>query len=517
MRRLHYILLLLCLAQITARADERRVVVLANGNMPESVELARYYLSARELSDERLCVLDLPTGEQMSRVQYHQQLREPLLAFLRERGWIEQERRPNQMIDGHETPWITTASTVDYVVSVYGVPLRIGDTRFRLMTRVTDRLGHPRFKNLAALDSELALLLSKPYDIAGPAPNPLFARILLSRQAEDRSFILTTARLDGPNPDVVRRMIDDTLFAERYGLHGRMVFDARGLAGGAYFPGDYWIREAQAQFVRLGYETEIDMQEEVLATGYPIEDVALYFGWYTEHMTGALARENFRFRPGAIAYHIHSASASTLRSERRYWAGPLVARGAAFTMGAVSEPFLTYTPELNILAERLVSGYTIGDAVLLSQRTLSWQITVIGDPLYQPFATPLSEQIARLREEGRPEIEWAYVRQANLMIMQGRFNPALAFLRGALRETDSLVIREKLGDLYVMNELYNEAGRHYEEIVNRAKTAETAVRVGARWIHVLQRLGQFERGERMKQKLKNDWPDSAAILWLDQF
>jgi tetratricopeptide (TPR) repeat protein len=259
------------------------------------------------------------------------------------------------------------------------------------------------------------------------------------------------------------------------------------------------------------------MQEEVLATGHPIEDVALYFGWYTEHASGALARENFRFRPGAIAYHIHSASASTLRSERRYWAGPLVARGAAFTMGAVSEPFLTYTPELNILAERLVSGYAIGDAVLLSQRSLSWQMTIIGDPLYRPFSTPLSEQIVRLREEGKPEIEWAYVRQANLMIMQGRFNPALAYLRAALRETDSLVIREKLGDLYVMNELFNEAGRYYEEVLNRAETAETAVRVGARWIQVLQRLGQSERGERLKQKLKSDWPDSPAIQWLDRF
>ena len=35
------------------------------------------------------------------------------------------------------------------------------------------------------------------------------------------------SRLDGPDPDTVRRLIDDALLVEKEGLKGRAYFDAR--------------------------------------------------------------------------------------------------------------------------------------------------------------------------------------------------------------------------------------------------------------------------------------------------
>ena len=47
------------------------------------------------------------------------------------------------------------------------------------------------------------------------------------------------------------------------------------------------------------------------------------------------------FMPGAFAYHLHSFSATTLRSASQGWCGPLLAKGATCTMGCVYEPYLT--------------------------------------------------------------------------------------------------------------------------------------------------------------------------------
>ena len=54
-------------------------------------------------------------------------------------------------------------------------------------------------------------------------------------------------------------------------------------------------------------------------------------------------------------------------------------------MGCVYEPFLQFTPNIAIFLESLGNGYTFGEAAWASQLALSWQTTVIGDPLYQPF------------------------------------------------------------------------------------------------------------------------------------
>ena len=53
--------------------------------------------------------------------------------------------------------------------------------------------------------------------------------------------------------------------------------------------------------------------------------------------------------------------------------------GAAVTLGAVGEPFLSFTPQVNILADRLCRGYAFGDSAYMSLQVVSWQITVIGD------------------------------------------------------------------------------------------------------------------------------------------
>ncbi len=72
--------------------DSNLVIVLANKNIPSSLELADYYMAARDLSSNQLCVLDLPITEEMTRSEYENRLRDPLLKFLRDKKWIRQKR-----------------------------------------------------------------------------------------------------------------------------------------------------------------------------------------------------------------------------------------------------------------------------------------------------------------------------------------------------------------------------------------------------------------------------------------
>jgi hypothetical protein len=93
-----------------------------------------------------------------------------------------------------------------------------------------------------------------------------------------------------------------------------------------------------------------------------------------------------QFVPGAVAVHIHSFSARTLRDPNANWVAPLVTRGVAATTGNVYEPYLDLTPHLDVLNERLLQGFTFAESVYMSLKVLSWMTTVVGDPLYRPFA-----------------------------------------------------------------------------------------------------------------------------------
>jgi hypothetical protein len=150
--------------------------------------------------------------------------------------------------------------------------------------------------------------------------------------------------------------------------------------------GDQWLEGAAKACVAAGIPTVVDRFKDTLPTNYPMTDAAWYFGWYAEHVNGPLLAPDFRFRRGAVAVHLHSFSAAQLADPQRNWCAPLLARGAAATLGNVYEPFLQMTHELDTFLVRLLDGHTLVESAYMASRGLSWQSVVIGDPLYRPFA-----------------------------------------------------------------------------------------------------------------------------------
>ncbi|HUC83765.1 MAG TPA: hypothetical protein VL970_01125, partial [Candidatus Acidoferrales bacterium] len=94
-------------------------------------------------------------------------------------------------------------------------------------------------------------------------------------------------------------------------------------------------------------------------------------------------------------------------------------------------------------------GFTFGEAAWASQMVLSWQTTVIGDPLYQPFKfTPL-EVHTQLARTHNPLIEWSFERLVNLDRERGARGPQLeTFLENLPATAHSAVLSEKLAEIY---------------------------------------------------------------------
>jgi tetratricopeptide (TPR) repeat protein len=118
-------------------------------------------------------------------------------------------------------------------------------------------------------------------------------------------------------------------------------------------------------------------------------------------------------------------------------------------MGCVYEPYLQFTPNVAFFLESFGDGYTFGEAAWASQLALSWQTTVIGDPLYQPFKKSPTELHAQLARTKNPLIEWSFERLVNLDLVHGAREPQLEkFLEDLPATATSAVLTEKLASLY---------------------------------------------------------------------
>ncbi len=137
---------------------------------------------------------------------------------------------------------------------------------------------------------------------------------------------------------------------------------------------------------KVGVPVVYDDLPAVFPDGYPVTDCSLCYGWYASGICGPFASPDFRFLPGAIAVHIHSFSANTLRDPGANWVAPLLMHGAAASLGNVYEPYLQLTPYLDIFNDRLLRGLTFAESAYMSLHALSWMTTIVGDPLYRPFA-----------------------------------------------------------------------------------------------------------------------------------
>lgn len=394
--------LLLLTASPAFALDPADVVVVANKTVPESGRVAEHYLAKRKVPAANLVLLDLPSGEDISRADYESRLAGPLRKALADRK-----------------------DAVKVILTVYGVPLRVGrqestaDEKAELAKlapeldaarkaveklekdkadakdvaaarRTRDFLDLKRRslshdESHAAVDSELMLLWRDSYPLDRWVMNPFYFR----RPDPDRKAALMTCRLDGPTPEIAMRLVDDALAVEEKGLTGRVVIDARGNrfdpkgsdAGTGYAGYDESMRETAKLFEKTPLPVTLDDKDPVLPAG-AAKGVALYCGWYSH----ANFVDCCEYERGAVAWHLASSEATTLRrADSKVWCPNLLKKGVAATLGPVAEPYTIGFPKPAEFFGFLAAGDTLVEAYSRSLLLTSWMTVLVGDPLYAPF------------------------------------------------------------------------------------------------------------------------------------
>lgn len=403
-----FALSLITLASPALALEPKDVWLVVNRNVPESRQVAEHYIAKRGVPNENVVALDLPKGEDISRADYGAKLAGPLREALK-----------------------SNKDKVKVLVTTYGVPLRVGpqlpsrdenqalnELRPELagarkrVTELETRTGADP-KELAAakgalrgleareralahaesnasVDSELMLLWWDGYPLARWVANPMYFQSS-ERYRKESPPVVLVSRLDGPTADIAKRLVDDAVAVEKTGLSGKAVIDARGFkfepkggdaTGHGYGGYDESMREAATLLQKAGLAVELDDKLELLKPN-SAKGVALYCGWYS------LA--NFvdccEFVPGAVAWHLASAEAVTLRrSDSKLWCPNLLKKGVCATLGPVAEPYTIGFPKPAEFFGLLATGeYTLVECYGRTVLFCSWMTVLVGDPLYNPY------------------------------------------------------------------------------------------------------------------------------------
>ena len=486
-----------------SRLEAAWTVVVYNTEDPFSGKIARYYAKRRQIPQENLIGLSLPLTETCSQTVFEEKLEQPLLRILEERNFVHRTNRLWRL--PHQTqkrlvPFFDRVRVL-YIVLCRGVPLRIA--RESMDKGASKTAGRLIYRNEAAVDSELASMAFRlaGVSINGPMANPAYRSTNRVERTHSWRGVFYVARLDGPTPEDAMALVDRALEAESSGVGGRAYIDLRGLTSGGYVLGDKWLRKAWEVAQNWGFDCVVDQDGAVLPEGRPMPYPFLYAGWYARNLCGPWLDPDLEIPPGAIAYHIHSFSASTLRSTSRGWVGPLIHRGVTASIGYVYEPYLGGTIDVGIFWDRLLNhGMTFGEAAYAAMPTLSWQTTVVGDPLYRPF--PPGSNVKALQARTAWALAWKYVYETNQRLQAGA-NPvwlAQELIQHPVSRRFSF-LQEKIGDLYGKANQWDKAFQHYKEALRLVREVHQQ-----RWLHCKLAHLQAERKE---------W--KAALEEVDQY
>lgn len=431
------------------------VAVVYNGKSALSRSMAREYARVRGVPETNLVPLDCPAGNEISRKEYEDMIRLPLLKTAREQRWWE----PSGIASA---PMMNRKIFV--LVLMADLPMKI---RHETPTPLPGKGINQMQTDRAAVDSELALLAVNGYEKRAWLGNPYFNK----REDFVGSGLPTflVCRLDGLTAETCMRLVKEPAEVEKKGLWGWAAVDR----GGPYSQGDQWLDAVFGRVREAGIPVYLDDWPQTLPEKFPLSrDTALYCGWYTRNANGPFLDPSFRFRPGAVAMHLHSFSASDFKTPGRGWSSALLEKGAAVTVGNVYEPFLGASHRFDIFVDRLLDGYTVAEASWMSMPVLSWQGVVFGDPLYRPYAR-MKDMDVNPTEEDRYFQGW----WASSIQFGNRWKERSARLMESARKAPSSCLYEALALECLYRKEPGRAGELVSSALDGAEDARTRARL----------------------------------------
>ena len=239
--------IIVCLMFIIANTvfalEARQILVVANSDIPESVEIAKYYCTRRAVPSENLLTLSLgdKLTDKITRSDYEKKLVTPILKKLFD----------SQFAD------------IKCLLMTYGTPIKVGrrgrlkdrEKKLRELKKLVDQLKgkianleqlgstkaieHKKKINFrliqlqsamdqiigketnASVDSELSMVLFGNYELYRWQPNEL-----KNSSHSQNVETLMVSRIDGPSSDIAKGIIDKAISAETTGLKGIAYIDS---------------------------------------------------------------------------------------------------------------------------------------------------------------------------------------------------------------------------------------------------------------------------------------------------
>jgi len=380
------------------------ILVIANSDIAASMQLARYYCQKRQVPAENMLAVSLGVElkDTISRNDYEKRLAEPIR---------------NKLLD------LQFAGKIRCLLTTYGVPYKVGgrgtlkglEAKLRELTELATQ-ERTKLKQLeqnglanspeherasldlaqiqldidyisgketgASVDSELSMVMFGPYELFRWQPN------MLQNNVSGLEFrTLMVCRLDGPDYTVAKGLVDKAIMAEQTGLKGIAYIDSRGLQNKpGYLPG-YYDQSLRDLALLTRLRTQLPVKEEQTETLFApgtCPQAAVYCGWYSLKKYV----DAFDFVDGAVGYHISSFEAVNLRDPNStQWCPAMLRDGITATLGPVAEPYLRSFPEPRDFFLELYNGSCLVEAYYRTNPFNSWQLVLIGDPLYTPFKT----------------------------------------------------------------------------------------------------------------------------------
>lgn len=382
--------------------EPEQIVVIVNSDIDDSVKLAKYYCKKRKVPKKNILALGLGEKllDEIDRDDYEKRLAEPVRQKLLNPEFFH----------------------IKCLLTTYGVPFRVGERaplagfekkikqlkqsleqektkleqlkeqnktepaaqketekKIAILQSEIDKI-EGRETN-ASVDSELSMVLCGNYELYRWQINELRSNIL-----RDSSKMIMVSRLDGPSFEIAKGLVDRSISAEKKGLVGNVYIDRGYSESKKDIPIiEQYDRSLQGLASMFQSKTELQVVEETTASLFEpnqCPSTAIYCGWYS------LKKyiDSFDFVDGAIGIHISSLEAVNLRdANSSQWCPAMLKDGITVTAGAVAEPYLHTFPDPKSFFSHLLDGLCLVEAFYRTNPYNSWQLMLLGDPLYKPF------------------------------------------------------------------------------------------------------------------------------------
>jgi len=332
--------------------DNQRVLVIINSNSPDSIDIGEYYASVRNIPQNHLLYLDIPSTYSISMSDYVNKIHNPVKNFI---------------INNN------LSTIILFVCLTKGVPVSVSNS---------------------CVDNMLADLYNSTADYL-PTINEVYqsphSYLLAKTRFNPQYSMLCVSRLDGPTVELVKSIIDKSIYTEKHPhilSNGKMWIDDRNyninLYDSYYSFAERFIQTPSVVAKNRGINVQVDGASAL----FPIDsctNTQYYYGWYSYWNYKDVF--NGYLNIGSIAGHLDSASFYSVNNTGdNNWGIHLLSCGATAVYGAIIEPYTVTFPCGGIFYDRFFKGFNLAESYWCATNTLRWRIMLVGDPLYNPYA-----------------------------------------------------------------------------------------------------------------------------------